>query len=284
MRNKLWLSLFIAVGLISLLTVAVTAQNTVIDDEAEEQPSAAFVEFEPITATLRQRVPISVTLRIPLGATETQTVTIPLLLNLDLQISLGEWVSPALTLTADVGPLTPLTPTVAALVTPVSTPANTATPTLPPPTATPTLPPPPPTATPVLTTTEPITVTEPVTEPTPPPADETTTVIVPECGDPRSIIVFPGVGQVLSGTVDVTGSATHESFQYYKLEYALGANASSAAEFFYFGGGNSPVENGLLAPLDTQAMPNGDYTLRLTVVDNTGNFPTPCLVSVVVQN
>ncbi|RIK36632.1 MAG: hypothetical protein DCC55_26705 [Chloroflexi bacterium] len=297
MKNRIWLSLVIAIALLALLAIGVMAQNTVIDPDDAEEAGAAFVEIEPVTATVRQRVPVSVTLRIPLGTTETQTVTIPMLLSLDLQISLGEFISPSLALTAELG-------TVGLITTPLTATVGTATPTPLPPTPTPLPPTPtplPPTPTPlpptpvptsVVTTTEPITETAPVTdtetvtetESPDEPESDSGAVVLPNCSDPRSVIVFPGVNQTLAGTVDIVGSATHENFQYYKLEYAIGADASPAADYFWFGGGNSPVESGVLAPFDTQELPNGAYTVRLTVVDNTGNFPAPCSVTVQVEN
>jgi hypothetical protein len=289
MRKRIWLILLVASTLMVLLTAAVLAQNTVIDDDGDV--GAAFVQIEPFTATVRQLVPVSVTVRIPLGTTETQTVTIPMLLNLNLQLSLGELVSPSLVLTAAVDTVGPLTPTLATAQAGSTATIAAPTPTAVPPTATPLPPSPTPTLTPVVpettTTTVTVTTTETTTETTETatsPVTDTTTVLVPECTDPRSLIVFPGVDQTIAGTVEVLGSATHESFQYYKLEYATGANASPAAEYFYLGGGNSPVENGVLATIDVSALANDAYTLKLTVVDATGNFPTPCTVTVQVQN
>lgn len=108
-------------------------------------------------------------------------------------------------------------------------------------------------------------------------------VIVPAaCPDQRAVIASPGVNQTVSGTLSVLGTATHEAFQYYKLEYAPGANA--AGGFVYFDGRNSPVENGLLGSLNTTALPNGTYTIQIVVVDQTGNFPAPCRVSFQIQN
>lgn len=130
----------------------------------------------------------------------------------------------------------------------------------------------PPTPTPELLPTE-----TPTPEPTPLPA-----VVAAACGDPRSVISAPGVGQVLAGVAAISGVATHESFQFYKLEYAPGANAGGG--FTYFSGGQVQIPGGVLGNLDTSVLPNGDYTIRLTVVDTVGNFPPPCDVSVVVQN
>lgn len=141
------------------------------------------------------------------------------------------------------------------------------------PTATPELPTPEaPTATPEALPTE-----TPTPEPPPAPA-----VAAAPCADGRSVIVGPGVGQVVSGIAGVSGTAQHEAFQYYKLEYAPGAWA--AGGYVYFDGSNSQVVGGLLGNLDTGSLPNGDYTIRLTVVDQTGNFPPPCDVAIVVQN
>jgi cytoskeletal protein RodZ len=151
--------------------------------------------------------------------------------------------------------------------------APTAAPALP--TATPVPPTPtlePPTATPVLPPTE-----APTPEPPPAPV-----VAAPACGDPRSVISAPGVGQALAGVTAISGVATHESFQFYKLEFAAGANAGGG--FTYFGGGQVQIAGGVLGNLDTTVLPNGEYTIRLTVVDQVGNFPPPCDVSVVVQN
>jgi cytoskeletal protein RodZ len=150
--------------------------------------------------------------------------------------------------------------------------APTATPEIP--TATPVPPTPtlePPTATPEVPT------ETPTPEPTVAPA-----VVAASCGDQRSLISGPGVGQVIAGVTPISGVATHESFQFYKLEFAAGANASGG--FTYFGGGQVQVAGGVLGNIDTTVLPNGEYTIRLTVVDAIGNFPAPCDVTVVVQN
>jgi transcriptional regulator with XRE-family HTH domain len=179
------------------------------------------------------------------------------------------------------------TPENVLILVPTDTPASVAVaptpepPTPVPPTAEPPTPEPP---TPVPPTPEPPTPEPPTPEPpTPePPAPEVPAVVAAACGDARSVIAAPGVNQVLSGVAGVTGNATHEAFQYYKLEYAPGANAGGG--FVYFGGSNVQVSGGVLGNLDTRALPNGAYTLRLTVVDQSGNFPPPCDVSIVIQN
>jgi hypothetical protein len=114
--------------------------------------------------------------------------------------------------------------------------------------------------------------------PTPPPP--VPVAAAPACGDPGAAISSPGNGQNVNGMVSILGTAMHENFQYYKVEFAPGANATGG--FVYLGGGNSPVQGGVLANVDTAALGPGEWTLRLVVVDQTGNFPDPCAVTISV--
>ena len=77
------------------------------------------------------------------------------------------------------------------------------------------------------------------------------------------------------------GTAQHDRFSFYKLEFAAsGANQN----FNYFDGAENPVVGGLLGNLNSTAMANGTYVIRVVVVDATGNYPQPCSVTVTVQN
>jgi uncharacterized membrane protein YuzA (DUF378 family) len=116
----------------------------------------------------------------------------------------------------------------------------------------------------------------------PPTATPAPVVQAPACADSKAVLIRPGQNEVVRGVVNVIGTATHENFQYYKLELAPGAGAGNG--FVYVGGGTSPVVAGVLAGLDTSAYANGAWTLRLIVVDQTGNFPPPCQVTITVQN
>lgn len=119
--------------------------------------------------------------------------------------------------------------------------------------------------------------------PTPEPAAAPAQNVAPAaCGDVRSVIATPGVNQTVDGLLGVSGNATHAEFQYFKLEYAPGLNAGGG--FVYFAGSSSQIEGGILGNLDTRALPNGEYTIRLTVVDQIGNYPPPCDVSIIIQN
>ncbi len=173
---------------------------------------------------------------------------------------------------------------------PALVPTNTPTEAPPPPTNTPEPPTPEPTATEALPPTETFTPEPPTPEPPTPtpelptetPTPEPPQVVAPACSDPRSAIFSPGVNQAVAGVIGVSGTAEIDAFQYYKLEYAPGANAGGG--FVYFDGRSNPVSGGQLGAMDTAALPNGEYTLRLTVVDQTGNYLPPCDVSIIIQN
>ncbi len=104
----------------------------------------------------------------------------------------------------------------------------------------------------------------------------------PLCADERTVILSPGVNQVVQGQVTIVGTVFHDDFWYYKLEFAPGANAREG--FVYFAGAENQIQSGTLARLNSAALGNGTYTIKLTVVDNTGNFPAPCQVTIQVAN
>lgn len=95
----------------------------------------------------------------------------------------------------------------------------------------------------------------------------------PSCPTGNAIITSPGVGALVSGMVPIIGTAVHDSFQFYKLEYGAGANPGV---WSYFDGRDHPVQNGQLGTLNAGALPPGTYAVRIVVVDTSGNFPPPC--------
>ncbi len=99
--------------------------------------------------------------------------------------------------------------------------------------------------------------------------------------EPRSMITSPGPNAHVWGAVTITGSATHANFAYYKLEVGAGSNPNT---WSWFAGGQSQVSYGTLGVLNTGILPcGGTYTIRLVVVDTTGNYPTPSQVTIVVR-
>jgi tetratricopeptide (TPR) repeat protein len=80
----------------------------------------------------------------------------------------------------------------------------------------------------------------------------------------------PVDGAVVSGSVAIVGTAAREDFQFYKLDVKPAGSSEDWAiigEAVY-----EPVTNGQLLVWPTQDLPPGDYQLRLTVVDITGNY------------
>lgn len=120
--------------------------------------------------------------------------------------------------------------------------------------------------------------------PTPAPPTETptpTAVPPPPCARPDVCIAVPAPNQVISGTVAIQGTANIEAFQFYKIEYGMGEapdqwNSIGDVQ-------TTPVVNGTLAVWITAGFPESVYKLRLTVVDVSGNFPSPYEVRVIIR-
>lgn len=276
--------LFSVFGVVFGVLAQTNAPQTNVAQIADDE-DAPVVAVQPVVgaATVVQSVPVTLTLTIP-GPTGPFTVEVPIFLSLDIRIG----ISPELTTTLEV------TPSVVTVVTPVATgtvtspAAATATPL---PTTVPTaIPTTAPTAVPTVAptaTTAPETEAEPTEVPLPTPTATTEpepVVVAPACSDPRSLIVAPGVGQVVSGVVNILGTATHENFQYYKLEYAPGTDVDPNDTFAFLGDSRAQVTGAVLGSFDSTNYDNGPYTIKLTVVDNSGNFPPPCTVSIVIEN
>lgn len=83
------------------------------------------------------------------------------------------------------------------------------------------------------------------------------------------------------GNVSVFGSALHPQFQRYELYYTVepGENWVFIDEAHF-----NPVDNGLLGTWNTTALPDGNYSLRLRVVRQDGNYDEAYARSVVVAN
>ncbi len=291
MFRRSLISLLIAVALMTMLAVAVGAQSA---DDAE----VAVPSIEPVGGGVVQAIPFTLTVNIP-GPDGMLTFEVPIILSLDIQISLGNVLTTSVVVTPEVSAPVEVVPTETAPeptevaptpVPPTETPAE--------PTAAPTEAAPTPRPVGQTPTVEPETeaTAVPEEEATPeaeedatPEAEEEPTpepvaVIDPEsCSDPRSVITAPASGEAVSGTIEVIGTADHVLFNYYKLEYTQVGDESSG-EYAFIMDSKLKVIDGLLAKLDTTDLDNGEYVLRLTVVDNTGNFPPQCSVPVEIAN
>jgi hypothetical protein len=98
------------------------------------------------------------------------------------------------------------------------------------------------------------------------------------CDNPTATIVQPAPGTVLSGAFAIYGTATHESFQFYRLQISGGGTDSG--EFATIDVYRNEVINGQLGTLNAAAFTPGDYWLRLTIVDQSGNYPPECTIRV----
>jgi membrane peptidoglycan carboxypeptidase len=82
----------------------------------------------------------------------------------------------------------------------------------------------------------------------------------------------PSSGEQISGLVPIVGTAQFDPaiIDYYKLEIG---SSWKPTEWTTFGTTHStPVSNGLLEQLHADALPPGDYIIRLVLVGNDGNF------------
>ncbi|MEM7127915.1 MAG: META domain-containing protein [Chloroflexota bacterium] len=102
------------------------------------------------------------------------------------------------------------------------------------------------------------------------------------CPNSQSLIVTPHNNEVVSGTINFFGTATIDSYQYHKIEYAPKAN--TAEGFIYIDGANHEVDGGLLGIADSTTLPDGPYTFRLSVVDQMGNSHASCSVTIIIVN
>lgn len=82
-------------------------------------------------------------------------------------------------------------------------------------------------------------------------------------------ITSPANGATVSGKVTIVGTANHGNFQFYKVEFKSGNNPAVMVDGTTHA---SQVTNGTLATWDSGALPDGEYQLILSVVDNNGNY------------
>ncbi len=117
----------------------------------------------------------------------------------------------------------------------------------------------------------------------PPPQAETPAPTAPRsaCPDPRVQITSPTEGQLVSGVFLIYGRAVHETFALATLEVASGSPPSG--NYVELGRFNFQIPAGVIGWPDAP-LPDGIYTLRLTVLDQAGNAAPACEVAIRVQN
>lgn len=100
------------------------------------------------------------------------------------------------------------------------------------------------------------------------------------CTPNQIMLTSPKSGTEISGTVDLTGTASIPNFGFYKYEFA----PAGTANWTTISAGAQTVVDGELGKWDTTALTNGDYFLQLVVIDNVGKTLDPCIISVRVTN
>jgi hypothetical protein len=102
------------------------------------------------------------------------------------------------------------------------------------------------------------------------------------CGASNASISAPQSGATLNGVIQIEGSASlGDQFQYYKLEFS----PTGRDEFTVFSGLiRQQVSNGQLGVWDSASVPDGTYSIRLRVVDATGNYCDAAISDLHVQN
>jgi hypothetical protein len=127
--------------------------------------------------------------------------------------------------------------------------------------------------------------TAPVGTPSPSsvPATPITNLLLPNCPHPQARLTAPRVNQVVKEQIQAEGTASIDNFDYYKFEIRR-EDANTEDDWHWIGSFETPVEDGTLGNLSLSGLPEGVYTLRLTVVNREGNYPfPPCEVRIHVK-
>jgi len=83
---------------------------------------------------------------------------------------------------------------------------------------------------------------------------------------PTVIVSAPSQGQILSGVVNISGTAADPGFLTYRVDIGVGHN-TTPVQWFTGPASSTPVVNGLLRTIDTRGFSDGAYTIRLYVTD-----------------
>lgn len=95
------------------------------------------------------------------------------------------------------------------------------------------------------------------------------------CPSPGVEISSPAAGsRFIQQNNFIVGTANIARFHHWRMEYSTDPNGG----WNYLLERDYPVDNDKLVMIDAGTIPNGPYGLRLTVVDETGNYPEPCEV------
>lgn len=100
------------------------------------------------------------------------------------------------------------------------------------------------------------------------------------CIPDQIMITAPEPGATVTGTVEITGTASVPNFGFFKYEVAPLGSQNWAT----ISAGREPKINEVLGTWNTSSLTNGDYFLRLVITDNVGISLEPCVIAVGVAN
>jgi hypothetical protein len=103
----------------------------------------------------------------------------------------------------------------------------------------------------------------------------------PPAQEAAAVISSPQSLSTVQGSVSITGSALHPQFQRYELYYTV----EPGENWVFIGDAKTtPVNNGLLGTWETSSLPDGNYSLRLRVVRQDGNYDEGFARNIAVAN
>jgi hypothetical protein len=100
------------------------------------------------------------------------------------------------------------------------------------------------------------------------------------CTYPGVQITGPTIGQGVTGTITLTGTAALDNFWYYRIE----VRPNTDQVYRFVNRSETPVSNGALGQIDTNVFGDGLHWIRVTVVDLTGGVNvSPCAIPVIFR-
>ena len=100
------------------------------------------------------------------------------------------------------------------------------------------------------------------------------------CVPDQIMITSPEPGDVVSGTVEISGTASVPNFGFFKYEVA----PRGSQNWQTISAAREPKVTAALGSWNTASLTNGDYFLRLVITDNVGVSLEPCVIAVRVAN
>jgi hypothetical protein len=92
------------------------------------------------------------------------------------------------------------------------------------------------------------------------------TLAAPRAQEGQALIISPAAGSVVAGPIDIIGTAAHPQITVYEVFYAPGPEATGASQWVSIARvEGTGVQNGPLAAWDTTTVPDGVYTLAISV-------------------